>query len=132
MSNKKWEYGKIKVESAESMKFLKGVNPKFAEHMYNQNRIVEAFAMSELGGIATLDQPMCGACEQPGWNTRNPSFVSTGDSEKDREIRNCYCVKCGKTTYNTLTLRQYLIQELNQQEKNIEQFENTIYGGATL
>lgn len=129
MNDKKYALGNIKIESVKSMDFLKDVNPKFAEHMYRQNRIVEAFAMSEYGGIAVLEQPMCGKCEQPGWNTWNPNFKSTGDEEKDREIRNCFCPKCGTNTFNTLSLRQYLIQELKLKENNIERFESTIHGG---
>ncbi len=79
MNNKKYTLGKIKTESIESMKFLKNVDPKFAEHMFHQNRIVEAFAMSEFGGIDMLDQPVCGKCEKPGWNVNDPTFVSSGD-----------------------------------------------------
>jgi len=134
MNNKKYNLGggKIRIESAEAMRFLKNVNPKYAEHMYHQNRIVEAFAMSVFGGVDVLDHPVCGKCEKPGWNTFNPNFKSTGDADKDREIRNCYCEACGTTTYNTLTLRAYLVQELNLQEEKIEQLENTIHGGITL
>jgi hypothetical protein len=129
MNNKKYFLGKPKIESVQDMKFLKGVNPAYAEHMYHQNRIVEAFAMSEFGGVDTLDQPVCGKCEKPGWNTFNDNFVSTGDPDKDREVRNCFCAACGTTTYNTLTLRQYLIQELNLQEEKIEKYENSRCGG---
>lgn len=131
MNNKRYILGdnKIKAQSVESMKFLKDVNPKYAEHMYHQNRIVEAFAMSEYGGIDILDQPVCKSCEKPGWNTFNPNFVSTGDEDKDREIVNCYCPACGTTSYNTVTLRAYLIEELNLQEDKIAELENTIHGG---
>ena len=94
--------------------------------MYNQNRIVEAFAMSEYGGTGILEAPMCGKCEQPGLHTWDPNFVSTGDEDKDREVRNCYCYKCGTTTKNTLTLRQYIIRELNIKEIEIERIENEI------
>ena len=133
MNNNKYFLGdKLKVESVESMKFLKNVNPKYAEHMYHQNRIVEAFAMSEFGGVDVLEQPVCGKCEKPGWNTFNPNFVSTGDEDKDRDIKNCFCPACGTTTYNTLSLRDYLLQELNLQEEKIEQFEKTMYGGMSL
>lgn len=129
MNNKKYYLGKIKPESAESMRFLKNVNPAYAEHMYHQNRIVEAFAMSEFGGVDTLDMPICSKCEKPGWNVVDPTFVSTGDLDKDRDVRNCFCPACGTTTKNTLTLRQYLIQELNLQEETIEKFENSRCGG---
>lgn len=129
MNNKKYYLGKIKPESAESMRFLKGVNPKYAEHMYHQNRIVEAFAMSEFGGVDILEQPVCGKCCKAGWNTVDPTFVSSGDLDKDVNVRNCYCPACGTTTKNTLTVRQYLVQELNLQEEKIEQYENSRCGG---
>lgn len=133
MSNKRYSLGgKKKIESVKSMDFLKGVNPEYAEHMFHRNRIVEAFAMSVYGGVDVLDSPVCGKCEKPGWNTVNPNFISTGDEDKDREIRNCYCEACGTTTYNTLTVKQYLIEELKLQEENIEKFENELHGGVAL
>lgn len=133
MDNKRYFLGnKQKIESVKSMEFLKGVNPAFAEHMYHRNRIVEAFALSEYGGVDILESPVCGKCEKPGWNTINPNFVSTGDADKDREIRNCYCHACGSTTYNTLTLKQYLIDELKLQEEKIENLESQLHGGVTV
>lgn len=131
MKNKKFFYGdKVKIESYKTMDFLKGVHPKFAEHMYEMNRVVEAFAMSELGGVDILEQPLCGKCEKPGMNTFNPNFISTGDIDKDIEFVNCFCENCGTTTYNTLTVRKYLIKELKLQEDNIENFESQLrFGG---
>lgn len=131
MNNKKYVLGdnKVKIESVQKMDFVKGVHPAFAEHMYHQNRIVEAFAMSVYGGVDVLDQPVCKKCEKPGWNIDNKNFVSTGNEDKDIEIRNCYCYSCGATTYNTITVRQYLLDELNVQEEKIEKFENSLYGG---
>lgn len=131
MNDKKYFYGdKQKIESVKSMDFLKGVNPSYAQYIFHQNRIVEAFAMSELGGIDVLNMPICGKCEKPGLNTDNPNFVSTGDTDKDVEIKNCYCVACGTTTYNTRTLREHLIQELNIQEDKIADLEDKIHGGV--
>jgi hypothetical protein len=133
LNNKKYFYGdRQKIESVKSMDFLKGVSPKFAEHMYQRNRVVEAFAMSELGGVDVLSQPVCGKCEKPGMNTINPDFKSTGDEDKDREIYNCYCEACGTTTYNTLTVRQYLLRELKVKEDKVEKFESNLYGGSFL
>jgi len=130
MKNKKFFYGdKIKIESVNSMKFLKNIHPKYAEHMYHFNRIVEAFAMSEYGGVDILEQPICKKCEKPGMNTINTNYVSTGDEDKDREVRNCFCESCGTTSYNTLTLKDYLVKELNVQIDQIEQLENNISGG---
>ena len=133
MDNKKYTLGRVpKIESVKSMDFLKDVNPAYAEHMFHQNRIVEAFAMSQYGGVDVLEHPVCKKCEKPGWNVENPSFKSTGDEDKDREIRNCYCYSCGTTTYNTLTLKKYLISELNLEIDKIEKFENKLHGGVAL
>lgn len=133
MNNKRYTYGKCpKIESVKSMDFLKNVNPAYAQHIYHQNTIVEAFAMSQLGGIDVLEHPICGRCEKPGWNTTNPNFISTGDVDKDVEIKNCYCVACGTTTYNTRTLREHLIKELNVEEEKIEKIENSIHGGILI
>ena len=130
MDNKKYFYGKeLKIQSVQSMDFIKHVDTKFAEHMYHRNRVIEAFAMSELGGVDVLSQPVCKKCEKPGWNTTNPSFKTSGDPEKDREVRNCYCYACGATSYHTLTVRQYLIEQMNVQEGEIENLENKVYGG---
>ncbi len=131
MGNKKYFLGdnKIKIESVKSMDFLKGVQPKYAEHMFHFNRIVEAFAMSQYGGVDVLEQPICKKCEKPGMNTINPTFVSTGDEDRDRDIRNCYCEACGTTSYNTITLKDYLVQELNVQIDQIEKIENNLSGG---
>jgi len=134
VGNKRYILGdnKIKIESVKSMDFLKGVKPAFAEHMFHFNRIVEAFAMSQYGGVDILEQPICKKCEKPGWNTVNPNFVSTGDEDADREVRNCFCEACGTTSYNTLTLRNYLLQELGVQIDKIEEMETRIHGGVTL
>jgi hypothetical protein len=130
--NKRYVLGdnKINIASVEAMKAIQTVEPKFANHMYHQNRIVEAFAMSVYGNIDVLEQPMCGKCEKPGWNTIDTSFVSTGDADKDREIKNCFCPECGSTTKNTLSVRQYLMQELGIQEDKICEIENKIEKGV--
>jgi len=125
MNNQRYSLGnKIKVENVKSLNYLKNVNPKYAEHMYYKNRVVEAFAMSHFGGVDILFQPMCGKCEQPGFNTENPNFISTGDAEKDRDIVNCYCPRCGTSTMNTLTFRDYLMQELKMPIEDLKIMEN--------
>ena len=55
--------------------------------------------------------------------------MSTGDEDRDREIRNCFCAACGTTSYNTVTLRDYLLQELGVQIDKIEEMETRIHGG---
>ena len=132
MGNKRYILGdnKIKIETVKSIDFLKDVKPKYANHMFDNNRIVEEFAKSIYGGVDLLDHPICKKCQKPGWNTVNPNFVSTGDEDADREIRNCYCESCGTTSYNTYTLRYYMIQELGVQIDKIIEMETRIHGGV--
>lgn len=138
MNNHKYFLGSnVKAGNAHSLNFLKGVNPKYAEHMYNRNRIVEAFALSEYGNVDVLEQPMCGKCEQPGWHTTGklPVMVKVKDEfgdEQDKFIYNCYCPKCGAVTENTLTLKEYLMQELKLPANDIKHMERLIYGEGSI
>jgi hypothetical protein len=43
---------------------IKDKNKKFAAHVFDRNKLVEMFAMSELGGIDILEQPVCPRCEK--------------------------------------------------------------------
>lgn len=137
MNNKRYFLGnKIDIANVKTLDQLKNVNPKFADHMYYKNRIVEAFALSEYGGVDVLEQPMCGKCEQPGFNTIDTNMkvpyiraIDKNGDEYDKFIHNCYCPKCGTTTKNTLTLREYLMQELKLQTNELEQLERIMYGG---
>jgi hypothetical protein len=137
--------GGIKTENAKVFNELRGINSKFAEHMYNKNRIVEAFAMSNLGGVDILEQPMCGKCEKPGFHTEvegQPDFNAVYSEEfgdqydelkkkwyYDNFVINCYCVECGTTTPDTLNLREYLLRELKLPEEIMRKFQNIMYGG---
>lgn len=128
--------GSIKGENVSALKQLKNINPKYAQHMYYRNRIVEAFAVSEYGGVDVLEQPICGKCEQPGWNHSvpgQPIFITRKDEygdDYDVFIHNCYCPKCGQITKNTLTLREYLMQELKVPDEDLKLIEKSIYGGT--
>lgn len=137
MNNKKYTLGdKLKVENVKTLDLLKNINPKFADHMYYKNRIVEAFALSEYGGIDMLEQPMCGKCEQPGFFVNDPNmkvpYVIVKDEygeNQEKFIHNCYCPHCGTVTKNTLTLREYLMQELKLPVSELRQLEELMYGG---
>lgn len=80
---------------------IKGVSPKYAEHMMRRNGIIEMFAKYKYGSIDILDLPVCGKCEKPGaWHDKPP--------------HSCYCFPCGHVTAKTMPLRDYMAQELNE------------------
>lgn len=93
---------------------IKGVHPAFAKHMFLRNRIIESFARWQYGGIDLLDLPVCGSCEKPGaWHDSPPG--------------SCYCAACGKVTAKTMTLRDYMAQELKEfKEEHLEELERIV------
>lgn len=117
MNNHKYFLGdKIKVANVKALEKLKDINPKYAEHMYYKNRIVEAFARSYFGGMDILEQPICNKCEKPGfWHG-------------DKHISNaCYCPACGTVTPNATEMRDYLIEQLKIPDEALAQLENILY-----
>lgn len=158
MKNKKYSLGDdIKEVNMKTLEYLRNINPAFTEHMYEGNRVIEAFAKSTLGGVDILDQPICPHCEKPGaWHCDlKPTDKPNQDCiecqtmqkelkelagvliEKDGEITsNDYphvgCMWCdthGKSTF-AITLKQYLKQELKVDNKNIDILELINYGGG--
>lgn len=89
---------KLQAESKQHldiMKAIEGTDPKFAKHMFLQNKLIENFAKSLGGGVNILDQPMCNHCEKPAaWN----------------EGGTAYCFSCHTTTKNPITVKKYLIE----------------------
>lgn len=161
MNNKKYKLGdEIKEVNIKTLNYLRNINPAYAEHMYEKNRIVEAFAMSELGGVDLLEQPICPHCEKPGaWHCDfkpldpkpNEDCIECQEMqaklkelagmliEKDGELTAddyphigcCWCDVHGKTTF-AITLKQYLSQELKVDNKNMEIIERINYGGDKI
>jgi hypothetical protein len=117
MNNHKLFLGnKVNAANVKTLDLLKNINPKYAEHMYFKNRIVEAFAISAFGGVDILDQPVCGHCEKPGfWH---------GDKTMSGA---CYCPGCGSITKNAVEMRDYLSQELKLPTEVMEQLELMMY-----
>ena len=97
------------------MKEIEKVNPKFAEHMFLRNELVEKFAEHMGGGIDILEQPMCSHCEKPAtW-------------DKDGKA---YCFSCHKSTPadKVITVRQYLTEFLKGFTEEQLKLLNTIGG----
>lgn len=151
MSDKKYFLGdKINTTNYRVVNELRNVNPKYAEHMYRQNRVVEAFAMSAFGGIDALDHPVCGKCEKPGmWtcdylpgqerkeckeclenreNAKNAELNMENPDQYLKDIRLigqgcCFCESCGTTTTNAVSMRDYLASELKLSLEQLQMFD---------
>jgi hypothetical protein len=91
---------KLDMHNYNAYKAIKDGHGKFAAHMFDRNRLVEMFALSELGGLDLLEQPMCTKCEKP------ILFSEYGAT----------CPVCGTNVPRDkiVTLRQYLAQEFKR------------------
>lgn len=100
-------------DNLETMRQLKGVDPKYAQHMFDRNRILEDFAFNLFGNVRILDQPVCRSCERPAaWNKGGTA----------------HCFACGADTKKPWTVRQYLLDQLEKQ-LTPEQVELLKHGG---
>lgn len=134
MNNKKWVLDNtINAKNVMVWKILKEVCPSYARHMFDENRVVEAFYMSDKGGINPLDMPICkvDGCNRPGVHINDPAFKDPPKYDQETgeliERLNCYCDKHG-ATYNTKNLRSFLIEDLKIDPKVIMQMELILYG----
>lgn len=94
-------WGKIHKGNMSTVNALKGIHPKYAEHMFKRNHLIEMFAKERFGGVEVLDLPMCERCERPGaWHTDDT----------------CYCFPCGHVTPKNRTkpLREWLAQDIKE------------------
>lgn len=135
MSNKQWVLDNTNNRrNLAVLKTLKDICPKYAEHMFDNNRIVEAFLMSDKGGINPFSMPVCKICNRPGSKVADPAFMKKPHQYNDigeviNEI-NCYCELHG-ITYNTKDLRSFLIEDEKIPMEAIMQLELILYGGNT-
>lgn len=84
------------------LKTIEGINPKYAEHILNSNKLLMEFAKHMGGGIQLLDQPVCRSCESPAsWDLPDSKGNERG-----------YCFNCNVHTINPITVREYLLQEV--------------------
>lgn len=116
-SNKEWHLDDtVNKHNLYVMSILKNYCPAYAKHMFEDNRVVEAFYRSANGGVNPMSMPICKICHKPGSRVEDPAFNKgpatidpvTGEP-KDRV--NCYCENHG-ITYDTKELRRYLIEDL--------------------
>ena len=90
--------GDINPTNMQAVKWLKGVHPSFAKHIWERNGLVQAIAMERFGGVDMLDLPVCEKCEKPGaWHDND----------------SCYCFTCGHNTpkHKTKTLYRYIAED---------------------
>lgn len=111
---------------------LKDVCPAYARHMFDHNKVVEAFVMSTKGGIDPFDLPICKECSRPGTPVEDPAFNKTPhqydpDTGECTDRRNCYCDMHG-ITYDTKVLRDYLVEDLKIPPEAVMQCELILYG----
>jgi len=132
-NNKEWHLGDIKnSKNIAVLEILKEYVPSYAKHMFSSNMVLQAFYMSDKGGINPLNMPICKVCARPGVGVDDPSFK--GPSFKLNELTgevtkriNCYCDLHG-ATYDTKDLRSYLIEDLGMNPKIVFQMEVILYG----
>jgi hypothetical protein len=133
MSNKKWVFENTNNRrNIAVFKTLKDICPKYAEHMFDNNRLVEAFYMSDKGGINPFSMPICKICNRPGTRIADPAFMKRPhkcdpDTGALVDEINCYCELHG-VTYDTKDLRSYLIEDEKIPMEAIMQLELLLYG----
>lgn len=90
-------------------KMLNDVYPAFAKQLFQNNALMERLVMSGHNPMDILDYPICGKCETlapySGYVIRNNKY-----------IQKCTCVadKCGATTVNPITLRDWIKYEMKK------------------
>jgi hypothetical protein len=136
MSNKTWVYENTEnARNIAVLKTLKDICPSYAKHMFDHNRVVEAFVLSTKGGVDPFDMPICGVCNKPGVGIEDPAFNKLPHQfDENGELIdriNCYCDNHG-ITYNTKNLRAYLIEDLKVPSEAIMQIELLLYGYGGL
>ena len=132
-SNKEWRLDNtINRRNMRVWAILKNYVPTYAKHMFEDNKVIEAFYRSENGGINPLDMPICKVCNKPGVAVEDSAFNKipvTVDPVTGEVLDrlNCYCDLHG-ITYNTKDLRRYLIEDLNLNPEIIFKIEMALIG----
>jgi hypothetical protein len=136
MSNKKWVLDNtINKKNLYILMILKNHCPIYAKHMFEDNRVVEAFYMSDKGGIDPFDMPICKECLKPGVRVEDPAFNKMPHQYNENgeliERVNCWCDNHG-ITYDTKDLRHYLIEDLKLNPEIIMRMDLALYGEGGL
>jgi hypothetical protein len=138
MSNKRWVYENTEnARNIAVLNTLKDICPAYARHMFDNNRVVEAFVLSTKGGVDPFDMPICKAdgCNRPGTRVQDPAFAKQPHQyvkdEFGEEVlvdkMDCYCELHG-ITHDTKDLRSFLIEDLKIPPEAIMQLEILLYG----
>lgn len=102
-------FGAMDAHSYGVLQVLMEIEPKIAKKIFENNIIMETFAMSGYNCMNILDYPMCGKCETIA-APDDPAF------ENGHIIPKCSCLAkgCGHTTRNPVTLKEWLLYELKR------------------
>lgn len=117
VNNKEWFMdGKVSKRNLYIMSILKNYCPSYAKHMFEDNRVIEAFYRYSVGNVNPMSMPICKTCHKPGMRVEDPAFnkgpaVLDPVTGEPTERINCYCENHG-ITYDTKELRRYLIEDL--------------------
>lgn len=131
-NNKKWYMdGGINKKNLYVLSILRNYCPSYARHMFSGNTVLEAFYLSDKGGINPMDMPVCSVCQRPGVRVGDPTFDKLPDKYDSVtgelvERINCYCDLHG-ITYDTKDLRHYLLEDLNLNPEVILKIEMALY-----
>lgn len=114
------------------LSILKNYCPAYAKHMFEGNRVVEAFYNSSNGGINPLDMPICKVCFKPGVRVQDSAFSKVEEkfdpiTGEFVEKINCFCDIHG-ITYDTMDMRHYLLEEVKLNSSVLLKIEMALYG----
>lgn len=88
-------------------KMLMEVYPAFAKKLFENNELMKRLVMTGMNPMQILDYPICGKCE-------TMALFNGYGKRGGRVYEQCTCVanKCGHTTVNPITLREWIKIEL--------------------
>ena len=93
-------------------KMLQDVYPAFSAKLFQGNELMQILVMSGNNPMEILDYPICGRCETLA--PYNGIGIKNG-----RRVLKCTCMaeKCGATTLEPVTLREWIRDELKKKVK---------------
>ena len=89
---------------------IKDVYPAFAKKIFEGNRLMQAIVMSGYNMMDILDYPICGSCE-------SIALFNEYGTKDGRQVDRCTCVKCGQSTLEPISFRQFIVMEMKKKVK---------------
>lgn len=89
---------------------INSVYPSFAKKIFEGNHLMQTIVMSGYNMMDILDYPICGSCESIA--LYNEYGVKNG-----MQVDKCTCVKCGQSTLDPITFRQFIVLEMKKKVK---------------